>query len=219
MSVGQKAPENEQKPDPQNNLKDPAVKANVKPAVKKTGWLAILFSKEYRLGRINRNVVRTAGWVVALFAMGFFTVYILLYLPLFQDYEKLSQSYDASQQQLKTAQAGFKATQESAQKAQTSLDRTKISNAILEINYQTLQIELALSQHDQVGAADYLKRMQASTEAFLPEASKVDADLANMVDARVKVVALEYTNDPAAAHADLEAVNKYLQTLITKISQ
>lgn len=217
MTVGQKQPDPAQKPDLENKPKDAV--PNKKAETKKPGRLAWIFSKDTRLGRLNRNVVRTAGWVSALFALGFLTVYLMLYLPLTQDYDRLSQAYNDSQQQLKTVQAGFQSTKDASQKAQSVLDQTKISNDILDMNNQVLQIELALSQHDQAGAAYYLKKLQASSSAFLPEASKVDADLANIVDARVKVVALEISNDPKGAQTDLEVIVKYLQTMVTRLSQ
>ena len=217
MTVGHKQPDPSQKTDPENKPKDAA--ANKKTEGKKPGRLAWIFNKDTRLGRLNRNMVRAAGWVSAFFALGFLTVYLMMYLPLTQDYDRLSQDYNASQQQLKTAQAGSRSTQDASQKVQADLDRTKISNDILDMNNQVLQIELALSQHDQEGALYYLKKLQTSSIAFLPEASKVDADLANIVNARVNVVALEISTDPKGAQTDLEVIVKYLQTMVTRLSQ
>jgi hypothetical protein len=217
MTVEQKNPDPAQKNGTEKGEKDttPVTKTEVK----KTGRLSWVFGKDTRLGRFNRSLVRTAGWTVAFFALGFLTVYLMLYLPLFQDHARLSQAYGDSQQQLKTAQAGFKATQEASQKVQAVLDQTRITNGILDINNQVLQLELALSQHDQQGAAYYLKKLQSTMTTFLPEVSKIDAVLANMLDTRMKVVAAELPSDPIAAQTDLEVIIKNLQTIVNRLSQ
>jgi hypothetical protein len=213
MTIEQKLPDPNQKPKSEGTQKEPL--ANGKPAVKKPRGLGLVFNKDSRLGRVNRTVVRSSGWAIAFFALGFLAVYLLLYVPLSQEYERLSTAYNGVQQQLRTVQA----TQEASTKGQTSLDRTKISNDILDFNSQVLQTELALSQHDQQGATYFLKKLQSSAEPFLLEANKVDPDLANMLDARLKMVAAEMNNDPKAAQADLEVVVKYLQAMVSRLSQ
>ena len=222
MSVGQKTPGPGPGPDPNPKpVSEQPQKDSAAPArhgIKKPGPLTWIFNKDTRLGRTNRSIVRTTGWVIGFFALGFLAVYLLLYVPLSQDYEKLSQDYLNAQQQFKTAQAGFKSTQETSSKVQNTLAQVKIARDVLDINNQVLQIELAVAQHDDPGSAYYLKKLQASVETALPEINKIDPDLAKVLEARVNVVAVELSSDPKAAQADLQEIIKYLQTLITRVS-
>jgi hypothetical protein len=217
MPDEQKTPDSNPKPGSEKSLKE-SLPAD-KPTVKKIGPLNWIFNKETRLGKLNRSIVRTIGWVVALFALGFFAVYLLLFLPLSQQYDQMSIAYNNSLQQLKTAQVSSRATQDGSKPVQAVLDKTKMSNDILDINNQILQIELALAQHDQQGAVYLLKKLQTSFDTFIPEVNKLDPELSSLLDARIKVIGIEISNDPKAAQADLEILIKYLQDLVTLLSQ
>ena len=190
-----------------------------KPTGKKEGTLDWIITKDSKFGRANRSVIRSLGWLVSLFALGFLTVYILFYIPLAQEHEKLTKSYDDTQIQLQTVKADLKTLQGANNQAKTEIVKYRLFNDTLTVNNQVLQIQMALEQHDPQGAAYSLKKLQKSLETYLPEVEQVDPDLSKLIQTRTNLVAVELSSDSKAAQLDLEAILKNLQEIQVKIGQ
>ncbi len=197
----------------------PVAESNAQPTPpqKKKSGASRLFDKESRLGRFNRSAVRGLGWFVGLFALGFFAAFLLLYTPKAQDYESVLANYQQTSQQLDEAQTSLKKLQNENGALQTEIERYQMLNDTYVISEQTLQVQMALQQHDSQGAAYALKKLQSSFESYLPEVQKVDADLAKVIQGRLTVVEAELSSDTKTAQMDLETILKNLQEVKTRL--
>ncbi|MCE1254909.1 MAG: hypothetical protein LWX83_15350 [Anaerolineae bacterium] len=188
-----------------------------KAAIKKKPISARLFDKESRLGRINRSVVRALGWFVGIFALGFFAAFLLLYSPKAQDYDQIQANYDNVSEKLKDAETQLAGLKTDNEKIQNEAVRYRVLSATYEIREQTMQVQMALQQHDTQGAAYALKKLQNSFKTYLPDLQKIDANLAKAIEGRLTVVEAELTSDSKMAQLDLETILKNLQDVKTKL--
>ena len=198
---------------------NPAAENNAQPVTtqKKKSGASRLFDKESRLGRINRSIVRGLGWFVGLFALGFFAAFLLLYMPKAQDYESVLANYQQTSGQLEEAQNSLKTLQSENDTLKNEVGRYQTLSNTYAISEQTLQVQMALQQHDIQFAAYALKKLQSSFETYLPEVQKVDADLAKVIQGRLAVVEAELSSDAKTAQMDLETILKNLGEVKSKL--
>ena len=207
-------------PEPNPDKGKPNIPSQANNHAKKPGRLNWIINKESKFGRFNRNLIRGLGWAAIIFTLGFFSVYYLLYNPLLEENERVSQTNHNTQLELKTAQAALNATAgTTTQQSTLTVNQRLLPAAMIDVNQQVLQIELALAKRDSAGAADQLKKLQETFTTFVPEVQQVDPDLANLLDTRLKLVSVEAARDPKTAQNDLQVITGYLQDLVLKISQ
>jgi hypothetical protein len=195
-----------------------------KPKEAKKGRLDWVFNKESKLGRANRAIVKTLGWLVGLFALGFLAAFLLLYMPLSQDYQQLveknqqtGKQLQEAQKQLQIAKNDYQTLQKNNSQTQTEADKLKMLSDTYDINEQVFQVQMALQQHDSQGAVYAFKKLQKNFETYGPTVKQIDADLAKAIEARLKVIEVELSSDAKTAQMDLETVNKNLQDVKTKL--
>lgn len=186
--------------------------------------LYTLFSHETRTGRILRPVLRWAGTITGLFALGLLTGYLALYQPSLRENADLSGQLSLTQNQLRTRESDLAsriterdALQKKLAQSEAELSTARARNDLLWVLDDVNNARVALVNKDGVAAKNALDQAQMDLARVLPTLEKADKNMADITKSRLELASKELVIDPQAAQADLNKLQSDLVSLINRL--
>lgn len=184
-------------------------------APRRRSWIkrlgTFLFNPETRLGSTVRAALRWAALVVAVFALGVLTAYVLLYQPAQIDLNATRQSLEAAETLLEENRSALDASarrvdnlQDENQALQSNLEAAVRRGYLLKMLHHVHTARIALEDENSSAAAAALGEARRELEHFLPWLEAEDAEYAKAFSLRLELASNGLTRDPAIALADLD---------------
>lgn len=196
----------------------------------KRSILYALFSPETRFGRFLRPFLRTVGSIVGLFALGVLSVYILMYLPMKTEKERLqselgrelagiTEQLSDTELELDMTKAELSAlediSEETIDELETALDAANFRNNFLVVKNDAIRARIALLDEESgpggPAAMAALNETKEDMQLLLPALEQRDPIIAGLLKDRLNVVIGELVRDSQQAKIELE---KFYTTLL-----
>lgn len=179
-----------------------------------------LFSRETRVGRFLRGLLRALLIIAVLLALGALAVFWFLYRPAAQELSAMHQAATQSagealqsQGQLTTAQQAAKDAQSQAGQVKTQLDNALTREQVLRAQNAVLTAKLALAQNNKTGAATALKDAQDGLQKIQTQLNRLDPKEFSTLQALFTLTGVDLDRDAKLAAEDLDRLQSELNRL------
>ncbi len=181
-------------------------------------FFAFLFDPDTSLGRFSKSFLRLMVAILVVFAAGVLVSYFVLYQP-----AKIQLS--ATTATLRNTTAQLNSTLETLDEVDTALadmttayDQltedyayTTVQNDLLRVNALVVDAQLLIKGKSLAAAKKNLAEARDQLDKALPVMTKLNAEDADRLDARLDLVISEFGNDVKAAESDLAVMVDWLK--------
>lgn len=185
-----------------------------------------LLDKETRGGRAVRATIRTIGFIVGFYALGFFTAYTLFFQPLQRstraldaEVAQLRTDLEAKQTELDRAALTFLGVEEENEQLREDLDQLRLHSSVLQALVQVSDARLKLAGNDVAAARLSLNRAEQTLQSSLPKLEALGVASADTLSQLFELARTDLGRNTRLAEQDLARLTSELQLVSESVSE
>jgi len=170
---------------------------------------------------MGKRILTWVTLIAVLFALGFFTTYFLLYVPLqtrANDLTLKAQELESTKAQLSTTETQLADTQTKLDSAANAVKRLEQQTSLLKVQHALVTARLALMEQDTLTATQAVDLAQTDLDDLLADLNEPETVKA-LQDRMTKVRTALGSKEVNAAMAELRIMDENLSFLYERISK